>query len=144
MMNDEWEKKVLWFCWKLAQLYFKINKCAQLSSSLIFLKIRGKKSDSCLNFGNFCLKILTLRGLFHEKKTQRISLKKVFYMELHYKFYKGLTFSRFQNLRIHIGFLKFSEDLLPTINGKSNNWTPSEILRISLRRIKLFEAKKRR
>ena len=59
--------------------------------------------------------------------------------ELHYTFYKGIIFSRFQNLKIHIRFLKFSEDLLPTINGKSINWNPSEILRISLRGIKHFQ-----
>ena len=39
-------------------------------------------------------------------------------------------------------FLKRSKDLLAPINGKSINWTPSEILRISLRGIKHFEAKK--
>ena len=39
-------------------------------------------------------------------------------------------------------FLKGSKDLLTPINGKSINWTPSEILRISLRGIKHFEAKK--
>ena len=33
-------------------------------------------------------------------------------------------------------FLKGSKDLLIPINGKSINWTPSEILRISLRGIK--------
>ena len=33
-------------------------------------------------------------------------------------------------------FLKGSKDLLTPINGKSINWTPSEILRISLRGIK--------
>ena len=38
--------------------------------------------------------------------------------------------------------MKGSKDLLTPINGKSNNWTPSEILRISLRGIKHFEAKK--
>ena len=38
-------------------------------------------------------------------------------------------------------FLKSSKDLLTPINGKSINWTPSEILRISLRGIKHFEAK---
>ena len=35
-------------------------------------------------------------------------------------------------------FLKSSKDLLTPINGKSINWTPSEILRISLRGIKLY------
>ena len=39
--------------------------------------------------------------------------------------------------------LKGSKDLLTPINGKSINWTPSEILRISLRG-KHFEAKKSR
>ena len=39
-------------------------------------------------------------------------------------------------------FLKGSKDLLNPINGKRINWTPSEILRISLRGIKHFEAKK--
>ena len=40
-------------------------------------------------------------------------------------------------------FLNSSKDLLTPINGKSINWTPSEILRISLRGIKHFEAKKK-
>ena len=39
-------------------------------------------------------------------------------------------------------FLKGSKDLLTPINGKSINWTPSEILRISLRGIKHFVEKK--
>ena len=38
--------------------------------------------------------------------------------------------------------MKGSKDLLTPINGKSINWTPSEILRISLQGIKHFEAKK--
>ena len=39
-------------------------------------------------------------------------------------------------------FLKGSKDLLTPINGRSINWTPSEILRISLRGIKHFVKKK--
>ena len=35
------------------------------------------------------------------------------------------------------GFLKVSKDLLSLINGKSINWTPSEILRVSLRGINI-------
>ena len=39
-------------------------------------------------------------------------------------------------------FLKGSKDLQTPINGKSINWNPGEILRISLRGIKHFEGKK--
>ena len=41
-----------------------------------------------------------------------------------------------------MNFLKGSKDLLAPINGNSINWTPSEILCISLRGIKQFGAKK--
>ena len=52
------------------------------------------------------------------------------------------TFSRFQKPEKPYWILKCSKDFLPTINGKSINLTPSEILRISLQGIKHFEAKK--
>ena len=54
----------------------------------------------------------------------------------------GETFSRFQKSEKLYWILKCSKDFLPTINGKGINWTPSEILRISLRG-KHFEGKNR-
>ena len=48
----KWSESEEFFCprfrWKLAQLKFKINKCAQFSSFLILQKKCGKKSDSSL------------------------------------------------------------------------------------------------
>ena len=47
----------------------------------------------------------------------------------HNKTFRGKKFEKTYR------FLKGSKDLLTPINGKSINWTPSEILRISLRGI---------
>ena len=43
-------KKVLYFFWNFAHLKFTMNKCAQFSRFLIFIKNDGKKSDLCLKF----------------------------------------------------------------------------------------------
>ena len=52
-----------------------------------------------------------------------------------------INISREKKIEKPYRFLKGSKDLLTPINGKSINWTPSEILRISLRGIKHFEEK---
>ena len=62
---NEWEKKVLWFFWNLAQIKFTINKCAKFSSFGEKTFLWEWNTISSLRFGKNFTKDFNVKNIFN-------------------------------------------------------------------------------